>query len=218
MLSPVSERPAASKGDVYEALRVKIITQELPPGARINESQLMREFSIGKTPLRDVFTLLQHDGLIRRYPRCGTIVSPIDFNEIRESAEIRLRLEALVGELAAKRITSERLRDLDRLTDLLEYTLDTGQIRQHITCESECHNALYQATGNEQLRSIIARQQSNFARLWFNLEMSQEALVKQKDHWRALCAALRDGEHDKVVSLNIAHFSDFFHNLTENFL
>ena len=101
----IAEQPDMLKDSVYNAIRTRIITQDLPPGSRINEKQFMDEYGIGKTPLREVFFRLQYDGLIRRFPRSGTIVAPLDFGELRDAAEIRLALEGLVGDLAAKLIT-----------------------------------------------------------------------------------------------------------------
>ena len=50
-----TEHSELFKDNVYNAIRTRIIVQDLPPGARINEKQLMDEYGIGKTPLREVF-------------------------------------------------------------------------------------------------------------------------------------------------------------------
>jgi DNA-binding GntR family transcriptional regulator len=62
------------KSEVYNQLKSKIIMQQLKPGEVLNEKQLMAQYVIGRTPLREIFTELQREGLIQRFPRSGTIV------------------------------------------------------------------------------------------------------------------------------------------------
>lgn len=59
----------------------------------------MAQYNIGRTPLREIFTELQREELIQRFPRSGTIVAPMDFNQLKEATEIRIPLEGVVGEL-----------------------------------------------------------------------------------------------------------------------
>ena len=216
-MKPIKEPSLSLKDQVYNAIRIEIITQRMPPGSMINERDLMAKYKIGKTPLREVFLRLRLDGLIKRFPGSGTIVSPIDFMELRESAELRLALDTLVGQLASNKITDEQKRRLRTQTDLLERTLSEGKQAEHILAESELHNILYQAAHNEQLRAIIIKQQSVFARLWFSLDRSSQDLVSQKDHWLEMCEAFEAGDKERVVHLNHKHFWDFYQNMKRHF-
>ena len=67
----------SNKKHAYENLRYRIITQELPPGELLKESDLMEHYGIGRTPLREIIIELQRQGLIRRVPRTGTWVAPM---------------------------------------------------------------------------------------------------------------------------------------------
>jgi DNA-binding GntR family transcriptional regulator len=216
-MKPAKTPPIPLKDQVYNAIRIKIITQQMPPGSTINERDLMAEHKIGKTPLREVLLRLKLDGLIKRFPGSCTIVSPIDFSELREAAELRVALEQLVGELAARNVTDEHKGRLRTQTAILERTLREGEYEAHILAESELHNILYQAAGNEQLRTIIVKQQSLFARLWFSLNRATRYLEAQKDHWLEMCAAFEAGDDDKIVRLNRKHFWDFYQNIKNDF-
>ncbi|MBT4526299.1 MAG: GntR family transcriptional regulator [Deltaproteobacteria bacterium] len=57
------------KENCYQALKAQIVTGLLKPGNALAEQAVMEEFSIGRTPLRDVFLRIQNDGLIIRIPR-----------------------------------------------------------------------------------------------------------------------------------------------------
>lgn len=211
------DRPDMFKDNVYNSIRTKIITQEFPPGARINEKQLMEEYGIGKTPLREIFFRLQYDGLIRRFPRSGTIVAPIDFGELREAAEIRLALEGLVGDLASKQITFEQLEAMRRHTDLLEQTARGGVHAEYVITEAQLHGMLYAATRNEKLRQTITEQQSLFSRIWFSIERTPGDLAPQVDDWRNICDALAERDARRVAQINRQHFRTFYNYLKSIF-
>lgn len=208
-----TEQPELFKDNVYNAIRTRIIVQDLPPGARINEKQLMDEYGIGKTPLREVFFRLQYDGLIRRFPRSGTIVAPIDFGELREAAEIRLALEGLVGDLAARLISAEQLAAMRRHTDLLEHTSREGVHAEYVMAESQLHGMLYAATHNEKLWQIIAEQQSLFSRIWFSIERTPGDLAPQVEDWRNICNALAVRDARLVSKINKQHFKTFYNHI-----
>ena len=209
----IAEQPDMLKDSVYNAIRTRIITQDLPPGSRINEKQFMDEYGIGKTPLREVFFRLQYDGLIRRFPRSGTIVAPLDFGELRDAAEIRLALEGLVGDLAAKLITVEQLEAMRRHTDLLERTSREGVHAEYVITEAQLHGMLYAATRNEKLRQTITEQQSLFSRIWFSIERTPGDLEPQVADWRNICAALAERDARRVVQINKQHFKTFYNHL-----
>lgn len=202
-----------NKDEVYDSIKTRIIIQKLQPGSRINEKELMEEYGIGKTPLREVFIRLQLEGLIRRFPRSGTIVAPIDFGELREAAEIRLALESLVGELAAKHITDKQLAVLKKHIDLLEKTSREGIQDKYIITETQLHFMMYDATRNNKLKQTIAEQQGIFSRMWFSIDRSAADLVPQVTDWRNIYKALQKRNTALVVKINVEHFSTFYNHL-----
>ncbi len=205
------------KDAVYNSIRTRIITQKMRPGSRINEKQLMDEYEIGKTPLREVFIRLQFEGLIRRFPRSGTIVAPIDFAELREAAEIRVALEGLVAELAAKYITEPQLLALKKHISELSKTAREGILDKYIITETELHFLLYDATRNSKLKQLIAEQQGLFSRMWFSIDRSTSDLALQVKDWVDLCAALEKKDSALAVKINTGHFTTFYNHLKSFF-
>jgi DNA-binding GntR family transcriptional regulator len=206
------------KESVYQGIKRKIIMQDLKPCERINERELMEEYQIGKTPLREVLLRLQHDGLIRRFPRTGTIVSPIDFKELRDAAEIRLELEVLVGRLAVKRVTAQALLQMQNFLHKLEEALLKGVLSDDfIVAETSLHTLLYKLTDNNKLISIITEQQSFFARLWFSAERSGLDLRGQVDDWIQLVDALNNQDEERAIQVNRDHFFTFYNHLRIHF-
>ena len=72
------------KVEAYQNIRFRIITHDLRPGELLNEKNLMKEYQIGRSPLREILIELQRDGLIQRFPRSGTLVTPIDLHLFKQ--------------------------------------------------------------------------------------------------------------------------------------
>lgn len=205
------------KERVYQSIKNRIIVQELKPGDHLNEKELMEEYDIGKTPLREIFFRLQHDGLIRRFPRSGTIVAPIDFKELRDAAEIRLALEGLVARLAVRRMTPAVLKDMQALIQIMVEHSQNGVNEDFISAETSLHSLLYDTADNSRLKDFIAEQHSLFARMWFSTERTHPDLVGQIDDWNNLYQAFLSGDEDRAEAVNRAHFDTYYTHLKSLF-
>lgn len=205
------------KERVYQSIKNRIIVQDMKPGDRLNEKELMEEYDIGKTPLREIFFRLQHDGLIRRFPRSGTIVAPIDFKELRDAAEIRLALEGLVARLAARRVTSAVLEKMESLIRIMEDNAAAGVNEEFISAETSLHTLLYDTADNKRLKDFITEQHSLFARMWFSTERTHPDLMGQIADWKKLYKALREGDENKADKVNRMHFDTYYTHLKSVF-
>ena len=201
------------KNEVYEAIKQQILIGHHKPGDLLNERALMEEYKIGKTPLREIFFRLQHDGLIRRFSRVGTIVSPIDTKRLRDVAEIRFYLEGIVARLAVKRISDTTLEEMRVSLQKMEDAVKEERIDCFAAEEAGLHNMLYAATGNAALKEFIEEQYNLFTRIWFTVERTPMDLTEQLSHWQATYQALRDKDEEKAVASNVKHFEEYFNRL-----
>ena len=111
---------------VFKALRDKIVFMDYPPGMSLSEKELCKSFKVSRTPLREAIRRLEEMNLVTVIPRYGTYVSQVEINEIRCAFEVKIRLEALAGEVAAKRITADKLEELHTLIQGAEGLLKEG--------------------------------------------------------------------------------------------
>lgn len=184
---------ALKKQQAYENLRYRIISQQLSPGELLKDKELMDHYGIGRTPLREIMLELQTEGLIKRVPRAGTWVAPMDFNFLRQITEIRIGLEGLAGELAAERISQNQITEMEKVlkkaADLESH--EKINIEKLIKYESEFHGLLYQATGNEKLEKLLKNYQSIGARFWHYLVFSRDELAGQFKSHRIMMESIK---------------------------
>ena len=188
----------SKKDETYKDLRYRIITHDLKPMEPLNEKALMDHYGRGRTPMREVMLHLQRDGLIQRFSRSGTIVSPVDIHIYKQNIEIRTVLEGLAGELAAVRITTAELEALGeilkRVSDLEEQ--DHENLKELMQCEFDFHNLVYEATHNSKLIDVLHELQGISARFWhYQIFSKQELLDQFIDHREVVDAfRKRDGQ------------------------
>ncbi|MFC5951438.1 GntR family transcriptional regulator [Pseudonocardia lutea] len=106
-----------SRRAVYETLRRKVLTLELPPGAALSENELAASLGVSRTPVRESLILLVEEGLVQVFPQVGSFVSRVDPDRVadaqflREAVELA-SLEDLPAELDEE-IVAELRRNLE---------------------------------------------------------------------------------------------------------
>lgn len=96
----------------YHQLRRWIVEGHLRPGERLVEQRLAEELELSRTPIREALRMLASEGLVRFEPNRGASVRSLTVAEIADLYELRGRLEALAGELAAERATPDQVERL----------------------------------------------------------------------------------------------------------
>ncbi len=202
----------SSKTKAYENLRYRIITQELPPGELLKEKDLTTLYKIGRTPLREIFIELQRQGLIRRVPRSGTWVAPLDLNFVKQIAEVRIPLEKLAGELAAKKISTEQLEQLGRILEKAEsdQPFEDADLQELIQFESRFHHIIYAATCNQKLEELLFEFQAISSRLWHSVFFTKEHLQRMFNDHRKILDSLKNRDGNQCGELLVKHTQAYF--------
>jgi DNA-binding GntR family transcriptional regulator len=105
--------PRTRSEAIAAELRRLILAGEYPPGARLRQTEIAERFAVSTTPVREAFTALAREGLVRQDPHRGVVVFAPSTDELNEIYEMRAVLEPLATELAAKRLTDEDLATLE---------------------------------------------------------------------------------------------------------
>ena len=153
-------------GRIFKTIRDRIIYMEYPPGKLLPEKDLCEEFKVSRTPLREAIQKLKEMKLVSVIPRYGTYISPVDINEIRSAFEVKIKLEGLAGETAARRITADKLAEMKALIEKADALLKVDGHRHLIEIDAQFHEIIYQATQNPILQEMLENLHSRCARLW----------------------------------------------------
>jgi len=202
----------SSKREVYENLRYRIITNEFGAGQQLFEKTLMREYHIGRTPLREIFQELQRNGLIEIIPKLGTRVVSLDLRTLRDTIQLRRELEGLAAELAAMHIETDQFHSLQHLIELAARTKTNTMedLKKLSDIDLAFHGVIYDASGNRQLKEIIESLLYKMSMYWFQVGFSAAEFRKQFDELAELLLAMEKRKHKdakEIMKRHIDHFS-----------
>jgi DNA-binding GntR family transcriptional regulator len=149
--------------NVYQELKRQIILLEQKPGAVIREKEIMEEFEVSRTPVREALMRLEMDGLVRIIPNVGTFVEEVSFQQLKDVFEIRAHFVRLAGNLAAARISMEEIGEIRQRIDRMKSTQDTKTL---IELDGEIHKIINKATRNELLIKMLSGLHDQAIRIW----------------------------------------------------
>lgn len=209
MLVPEHAATDSLSQQAYYLLRDRIVTLGLAPGTLVNERDLVEEFELGRTPVRDALRRLADDGLVEVYPRRGIYVGPIDVGDLGAISEIRVELEGFVSRLAAERVTAIDRADLHGLVAELDAIAGETDERRLIHLDQRIHRLIYRVARNPFLEGALDRYYVLALRLWFLALERVHRLEDAVDDHRALLRAIADGDASAAERIARDHVTDF---------
>lgn len=132
----------------------RILDGTYPPGSRIVESQLAKEFGTSQAPAREALRDLEGMNLIETRPHKGARVREIDATRLSQIYPVRAALEELAGREAAKKATDETLTLLEAEMAALNDAAERGDARAQNLHDTRFHEIIVESTGNQVLLEI----------------------------------------------------------------
>ncbi|WAP59184.1 GntR family transcriptional regulator [Streptomyces luomodiensis] len=87
------DRRRTNRRVVYETLRRRVLTLDLPPGSALSENELAAALGVSRTPVRESLILLAEEGLVQVFPQVGSFVSRVDPDRVADAQFIREAVE-----------------------------------------------------------------------------------------------------------------------------
>jgi len=155
--------------ELVESVSDKIRSQILRPGDKLpTESEIMREWGVSRTVVREAISRLQAAGLVDTHHGVGTFVldaraetsfrlNPSDIvsaTDMLAVLELRIGLETEAAGLAAQRRTEENLQKLRLCLDDFESHIDNSG--DTVTPDIQFHLEIARSTGNRYFVDVMS--------------------------------------------------------------
>lgn len=199
-----AKQPQSLAEQAYLQIKDLVIRCVLRPGEYINESQLCERLKISRTPVHYAIAQLQQERFVDVMPRKGIIVRPISMDEYFALDETRLILECGAVRLAAKRITSGQLQELDALVARANEARRNRDIQMVLLSDRDFHFFLAKATHNAVLAAMLKAAYERSMRVWF-LSSSVMTIDEGKGDHEQIARMLRERDADKASELMREH-------------
>lgn len=185
-----SNPPAVSlKDTIYRRVMEMISLGQLTPDMIFSEQQLIHQFQVSKSPVREALIQLCGENVLRSIPRQGYQVVEINRKDIQDLTQLRLFLELGNLPYALAHMTSERLSELKRQNVERRQPSDSKQLWESRNRNTLFHMTLIRYGENAQVVKCMEHAMSTCTRAYAQLFTVKKHVIAPSD----------DNQHDLIV-------------------
>jgi DNA-binding GntR family transcriptional regulator len=140
---------------VYRAIKERILSGEIPLGARLHDEDLGAQLGVSRTPVREALMTLTREGLVEIVPRSQTRVRTFTEHDLEEIFDLRSALETLAVRRSADRLRPEQIERLRGMYRKSEAALKRGNPKPVFEFDGELHRTILEASGNRRLQDMM---------------------------------------------------------------
>lgn len=166
LLYPEKWLSKVSAGDrvAYE-LRMRIISGLIESGTILSENKIAADFNVSRSPVREALKVLASENIIR-LERMGAVVIGLTEKEIQEIYDVRLLIETFVFERLVKTDTSELVRELSKILEMMKVAIKYRDADEFSFQDVLFHETIIRAANHSYIRMI-----------WDNLKPVMESFI-----------------------------------------
>lgn len=190
----------------YESIRLAVVEGRYAPGTKLVVRPLSVELGLSPTPIKEALAVLAREGLLETLPHRGYFVPVFDVNDIRDICALRVALDRLAAELAAKRPDRKAFSDeLDASIERQRVVIEAGDLAAYGDLNDQFHRAIWEASQNGRL---IHTADNLLGQLRLLVTASSGVPGRPREslsEHAAIAEALRKGNAKTAARLSVAH-------------
>ena len=191
--------PAAAtdrRGSLSDALRRRILTMQMAPGAVLDEYALAEEFGLSRPPVRELMRQMAGEGYIELEPNRPARVTPMGYQTLRDFFRVAPMVYVATTRLAAARRSDVELAQLKTIQERFRAAIRQGDVEGRVFFNDRFHLQIGEMAHNAYLLPSLRRCLIDHARI---------AKVFYEDHLAAAHPHMRDErdeaarQHDGII-------------------
>jgi DNA-binding GntR family transcriptional regulator len=208
----IQKRPL--KEDIFDVLHEKIISGAYKRGDWLRQEEIATQLGVSMTPVREGLDLLVSAGLAERVPYRGVRVREISPKDVIEAYGLRLVLEAVIAQEAAKNISDEEITALESMVVKMKKHDSLKEMSAERKLSREFHATIAQASRNDLLIKLYAVVTNAFPdwllyeALFRNPELLADSTATTLKEHIAIVNALKKRDGQAAVQKSIEHVMD----------
>jgi DNA-binding GntR family transcriptional regulator len=208
----IQKRPL--KEDIFDVLHEKIISGIYKPGDWLRQDDIATQLGVSMTPVREALDLLVSAGLAERSPYRGVRVREMSTKDVVEAYGMRLILEAIIAQEAAKNITAKQVRGLEAMLDEMKKHETLNEMSNARRLSREFHSAIAETSKNDLLIKLYAVVANAFPdwllyeALFRKPELLSDSMANTDNEHLAIVDALKKGDGIKAAQKSIEHLME----------
>jgi len=221
MFSPAVQVSVAES--IYNQLLTAIRNGELLPGSKLPpERDLMKQFHVGRSSLREALRALTLEGVIAVRPGSGSYIKAgnhlaladyqalalaVEQQTIEHLAEAREFLEAGAARLAAVRRDGRDLQALQSALAKMQASAAKADVETFTSADIDFHMAVAKATHNPVVAKLFKHIGELLVRSLRRSNADVTTLSAAASRHAAILAAITDGDRERAAQATIANLA-----------
>ncbi|MGO8095169.1 GntR family transcriptional regulator [Rhizobium leguminosarum] len=153
------------KANLGLALRRRILTMELPPGAVLDEVALSEEFGLSRPPVRELMRQMAGEGYIELEANRAARVSSMSYQSLRDFFLLAPIIYITANKLAAENGTRGQLDVLKQMQQSFRNAVDNCDVEERVFYNDQFHRQIGEMAHNIYLVPSLRRLQIDHARI-----------------------------------------------------
>lgn len=205
------EGSISPKARCIEDMRRRILTQDLEPGAYLDEVDLAETYGISRPPLREVLNQLSGEGYLILHKNRGAQVAPMTHKTLRNFFMAAPMLYAAVSRLAAEHATAAQIMRLRDAQTLFRKAIRDGDTAERALMNQRFHAIIGEMADNEFLTPSLRRLLIDHTRIGMsfynprNRSMAEQRNIAADQHDQFI-ALIEQGDADATARLALDHW------------
>ena len=187
-----------SKDELLTSLRRRILTLDLEPGQSLDEVTISREYSLSRTPVRDVLRQLAGEGYITIAENRGAFVASMSYKSLRDFFRTAPPVYSSIAALAAENWKPQQLIDLKNTQTHFRKAVDKAQADEMAFTNNRFHLIMGEMADNQYLEPSLQRLLIDHARIGQTFYRPKDETMRE----RLATACL---QHDQFIEAIEAH-------------
>ncbi len=204
---------------VTDRLREDILDGVFPPGERLVELQLTKQYEVGRAAIRSAIVELDKEGLVTREANRGATVRKVSVAEAVQIYEARSALEGLLARHAAINATEQEIDQLRSIIIRMKEAADQRDPRTYSELNREFHREIRRASRHDVTSNLVQTLRNQAAHHPFRLAVVQGRPEDSLPEHEAIVDAIVEKNADAAEKAMVRHASstiDLLRQWTEN--
>lgn len=202
--------------NIYAELLDRIRLLRYPPGTRLSEIELAKEFGISRTPIRRVLQRLEFENLAERTQGSYTTVTSYDLDSVLDIYELRMVLLENLDRLSGEVLDSAGIEELESLRERIVRLSDSPDLEELGRIHIEYQAKLADCIKNTYAKQLALQMYNQIARLWLQkttkLNWKEEIRILNEEI-SSIIEAMKAGDIRAVGYIRRNHISMNLHRL-----
>lgn len=197
------------KDVAYQKIKEKILTGHYTEKNHTSENELVEEFQMSRTPIREALQRLQAEGLLKIYSNQGVFFHSPSIKETHDLFDMRMAIEMFALRKAAQLITAEDLDLLDENLANQQKAIEQGDSYTYLQHDMDFHRKLVTISDNEMfVQTMTNIRERMFYQAYVILKKNPERLILSYQEHLHIMEALRSGNIENVIRQMDLHFEN----------